>query len=95
MKPLRFAAAIASVGVSLLAPAGALAAGSTTTSSQITPTAPSRLTTTTPAATATSGGTATPAGTLPNTGYDLLPETVAGIALVGAGVGLRLRRSRT
>ena len=68
-------------------PFGALAAGSTTTtSSQITPTAPSRLTTTT---------TAAPAGSLPNTGYDLLPETLLGLTLVGAGVGLRLRRARS
>lgn len=72
-------------------PAGVLAAGSTTTtSSQITPTAPSRLTTTSPAAT----GTTSQRGTLPNTGYDLLPETLLGLALVGTGVGLRLRRAR-
>jgi hypothetical protein len=91
MKSLRFAAAIASVGISLATPAWALAAGSTTTtSSQITPTAPSRLTTT--SATATS--TTTQAGTLPNTGYDLLPETILGLTLVGAGIGLRLRRAR-
>ena len=72
-------------------PVGAIAAGSTTTtSSQITPTAPSRLTTTMPAATTT----AEPRGSLPNTGYDLLPETLLGLTLVGAGVGLRLRRAR-
>jgi hypothetical protein len=34
-------------------------------------------------------------GSLPNTGYDLLPETVLGLTLVGAGVGLRLRRARS
>ncbi len=91
VKSLRFAAAIAWVGVSLAMPAGAVAAGSTTTtSSQITPTAPSRLTTTT----ATATGTTTPRGSLPNTGYDLLPETVLGLVLVGAGVGLRLHRAR-
>jgi hypothetical protein len=91
VKSLRFAAAIASVGISLAMPAGALAAGSTTTtSSQITPTAPSRLTTTSATATST-----TSRGTLPNTGYDLFPETVLGLALVGAGVGLRLRRARS
>ena len=68
-------------------PVGALAAGSTTTtSSQITPTAPSRLTTTT---------TAAPSGSLPNTGSDLLPETLLGLTLVGAGVGLRLRRAHS
>ena len=73
-------------------PAGVLADGSTTTtSSQITPTAPSRLTTT--SATATS--TASPSGSLPNTGYDLLPETLLGLTLVGAGVALRLRRARS
>lgn len=91
VKSFRFAAAIASVGVSLAMPAGVLAAGSTTTtSSQITPTAPSRLTTTSPAATSTTSQR----GTLPNTGYDLLPETLLGLVLVGTGVGLRLRRAR-
>lgn len=75
-------------------PAGALASGSTTTtSSQITPTAPARLTT---SATTTSTATTTaPGGALPNTGYDLLPETLLGLTLVGAGVGLRLRRARS
>lgn len=73
-------------------PVGALAAGSTsTTSSQITPSAPSRLTTTTPAGSTT----AAPRAPLPNTGYDLLPETLLGLTLVGAGVGLRLRRARS
>jgi LPXTG-motif cell wall-anchored protein len=68
-----------------------MAAGSTTTtSSQITPTAPSRLTTTGDATTTTPQH-----GPLPNTGYDLLPETVLGLALVGAGVVLRVRRTRT
>lgn len=79
-------------------PAGALAAGSTTTtSSQITPSAPSRLTTTTPPATTAPSATTTaaPRGPLPNTGYDLLPETLLGLTLVGAGVGLRLRRARS
>jgi hypothetical protein len=91
VKSFRFAAAIASVGVSLAMPAGAVAAGSTTTTaSQITPTAPSRLTSTTPAPAA-----AGPHGTLPNTGYDLLPETLLGLTLLGAGVGLRLRRARS
>lgn len=92
MKSFRFAAAIASVGVSLAMPAGAPAAGSTTnTSSQITPTAPSRLTT----STATSTSRTPERGTLPNTGYDLLPETVLGLTLVGAGVVLRVRRTRS
>jgi hypothetical protein len=94
----RFAAAIASVGVLLVTPAGALASGSTTTtSSQITPTAPSRLTTTSATATtvtSSSAGTTGHSATLPNTGYDLLPETLIGFALVGVGVGLKLRRSR-
>lgn len=99
VKSLRFAAAIASVGVSLSLPAGAVAAGSTTTtSSQITPTAPSRLTTTAAAVTTTTTPPATTTsaqrGPLPNTGYDLLPETLLGICLVGAGVGLRVRRAR-
>lgn len=90
MKSFRFAAAIASVGVSLAMPVGAVAAGSTTsTTSQITPTAPSRLTPTSASATG-----AAPRGSLPNTGYDLLPETVLGLTLVGAGIGLRLRRAR-
>jgi hypothetical protein len=90
VKSLRFAAAIASVGISLAMPAGALATGSTTTtSSQITPTAPSRLTTTPATTTST-----TSQGALPNTGYNLLPETVLGLTLVGAGIGLRLRRAR-
>jgi len=79
-----------------MTPAGALAAGSTTTtSSQITPTAPARLTT--PSATpttVTSTSTDNRSATLPNTGYDLLPETLIGVALVGVGVGLRFRRSR-
>ena len=90
VKSFRFAAAIASVGVSLVMPVGAVAAGSTTTTtSPITPSAPSRLTTTSPTATSQQRGS------LPNTGYDLLPETVLGLTLVGAGVGLRLRRART
>jgi LPXTG-motif cell wall-anchored protein len=44
----------------------------------------------------TSSSTATTghSTTLPNTGYDLLPETLIGFALVGVGVGLKLRRSR-
>ncbi|MGH2863462.1 MAG: hypothetical protein ACRDLT_18450 [Solirubrobacteraceae bacterium] len=72
-------------------PVGAVAAGSTTTtSSQITPSAPSRLTTTSATVTTTPQR-----GSLPNTGYDLLPETVLGLVLVGAGVGLRLRRVRS
>ena len=76
-------------------PVGALAAGSTTTtSSQITPTAPSRLTTTSVTTPATATSTTRQGGTLPNTGYDLLPETLLGLTLVGAGVGLRLRRAR-
>ena len=96
VKSLRFAAAIASVGVSLAMPAGSLAAGSTTTtSSQITPTAPSRLTTTTATTPATATSSTAQGGTLPNTGYDLLPETVLGLTLVGAGVALRLRRARS
>jgi hypothetical protein len=97
----RFAAAIASVGILLATPAGALAGGSTTTtSSQITPTAPSRLTTTSTTPTTPTTVTSSPTGTtghgatLPNTGYDLLPETLIGFALVGVGVGLKLRRSR-
>jgi hypothetical protein len=91
VKSFRFAAAIASVGISFAMPTGALAAGSTpTTSSQITPTAPSRLTATTPG-----HGARTPRGPLPNTGYDLLPETLLGLTLVGAGAGLRLRRARS
>jgi hypothetical protein len=72
-------------------PAGALAAGSTSTSSQITPTAPARLTTTA----ATTTRSAAQRGTLPDTGYELLPETVLGLTLVGVGVGLRVRRART
>lgn len=99
VKTSRFAAAIVSIGISLATPAGALAAGSTSTSSQITPTAPSRLTTTatttTENTTTAATGTTPQRGTLPNTGYDLLPETLLGVLLVGAGVGLRLRRSRT
>jgi LPXTG-motif cell wall-anchored protein len=59
-----------------------LAAGSP--SSQLTPTAPSRLST----------PKSTTSGSLPNTGLNLLPETIAGVALLGAGVGLRARRSR-
>ena len=97
----RFAAAIASVGILLSLPAGALASGSTTTSSQITTTPPPRLTTTAPTittaaptVTAPSSGTTTRATTLPNTGYDLLPETLIGFALVGVGVGLKMRRTR-
>lgn len=89
MKSFRFAAAIASVGVSLVMPVGAVAAGSTTTTSPITPSPPSRLTTTSPTVTSQQRGS------LPNTGYDLLPETVLGLTLVGAGVGLRLRRARS
>jgi hypothetical protein len=97
VKSFRFAAAIASVGVSLAMPVGAVAAGSTTsTSSQITPTAPSRLTTTsaTPTTTSATPTSTAPRGSLPNTGYDLLPETLLGLTLLGAGVGLRLRRAR-
>ncbi len=90
-------------------PAPALAAGHPTaahTTPQITPTAPSRLTTSTssttttgaPAATTTTGtgtGTSTvPSGNLPNTGLNLLPETVAGLLLLATGVGMRVRRSR-
>jgi hypothetical protein len=94
----RFAALIASVGILFTVPAGALASGSTTTtSSQITPTAPSRLTTSSPTVTTVSSdstGTTGHATTLPNTGYDLFPETLIGFVLVGVGVGLKLRRSR-
>ncbi len=91
MKPFRFAAAIASVGISLATPAWASAAGSTTAASQITPTPPSRLTTT-----STTPVTVTqhPA-TLPNTGYDLVPETALGLVLIGTGMGVFVRRSRT
>jgi hypothetical protein len=66
-----------------------MAAG-TTSSSQISPTAPSRLST----KPATDSATTAHAGTLPNTGYDLLPETALGLALVATGVGLRVRRAR-
>jgi hypothetical protein len=93
----RFAATIASVGILLAMPSAALASGSTTTtSSQITPTAPSRLTTTSATVTTVTGSTGTtgPTAALPNTGYDLLPETLIGFALVGVGLGVKLRRSR-
>lgn len=83
-------------------PAGAMAGGSTTasqgsttTSSQITTTPPPRLTTTAATVTTSSGGATTGTGTLPNTGYDLLPETLIGFALVAVGIGLKLRRSGT
>jgi len=58
-------------------PSEALASGSST--SQITQKAPSRL-------------SKAQQGNLPMTGSDLLPEAVVGLALVGAGVGLRVRR---
>jgi hypothetical protein len=82
VKPIRLTALIVAAAISVAIPAGASAAS--TTSSQITPTAPARLTTT----------TATSSAPLPNTGLNLLPETVAGIILVFTGVGMRLRRSR-
>ncbi len=105
---LRLVATTASVAVALTLPAGALAAADLSTQaqsptrSQITPTAPSRLTTTTSSAAATttaasqssSDTTATEAGTLPNTGFDLLPETLAGVVLLGTGLALRVRHSR-
>jgi hypothetical protein len=65
--------------------------GQTSTVSQITPTAPSRLSSTTTTNTTTTGS---PDGTLPDTGLDLLPETLMGCALVLIGAGLRYRRSR-
>lgn len=59
------------------APAPALAASSAT--SRLTAKPPSRL-------------ARTQHGNLPMTGTDLLPETLVGLALLGAGVGLRARR---
>ncbi|HUY58333.1 MAG TPA: hypothetical protein VMV16_01365 [Solirubrobacteraceae bacterium] len=104
MKSVRFAAAIAATGVALAVPAGASASGATSTSaSQITPSAPARLSTTktvqAPATTtktmqASATTSTAQSGTLPNTGLDLLPETVLGVALVGVGVGLRVHHSR-
>jgi hypothetical protein len=82
VKSVRLAALIVTCAIGVAAPGQALAAGSP--SSQITPTAPSRLSTPKPAA----------SGTLPNTGLNLLPETIAGAALLAAGVGLRARRVR-
>jgi hypothetical protein len=82
VKTVRLAALIATCAVSAAVPSQALAAGSP--SSQITPTPPSRL----------SPPKSTTPGSLPDTGLNLLPETIAGVALLGAGVGLRARRSR-
>jgi LPXTG-motif cell wall-anchored protein len=65
--------------IAAAAPTQALAAGTST--SQITPTAPSRL-----------DQSSQQRGQLPMTGANLLPETLIGVTLVGAGVGLRARR---
>jgi hypothetical protein len=65
--------------------------GKTSTVSQITPTAPARLSPTTTVMTSTTGSSN---GTLPNTGLNLLPETLMGCALLLVGAGLRYRRSR-
>jgi LPXTG-motif cell wall-anchored protein len=81
VKSVRLATIIAAAAVSVTLPGQALAAGSP--SSQITSTAPARLT-----------QTRTTSAALPNTGLNLMPETVVGLALLGAGVGLRARRSR-
>jgi len=89
VKPIRPALILATAALAAV-PVPALAAGAP--SSQITPTAPSGLTT--PTTATTPGVTTTTSGNLPNTGLNLLPETVAGLALVGAGIGLRARRSR-
>ncbi len=62
--------------------------GQTSTVTQITPTAPSRLSSTTTSTTGPAGGT------LPDTGLNLLPLTLIGCALVLLGAGLRYRRSR-
>ena len=86
MKSIRIATPIVALVIAVAAPAQALASGPG--SSQITPTAPSRLTTT------TTTPTSTTAGSLPDTGLNLMPETVAGLALLGVGVGLRTRRFR-
>lgn len=83
MRKFRLAAATALVAISLTVPAWALGAGSASTTSQITPTAPARLTSTPPKT-----------GQLPDTGYDLLPETALGLLLLGAGLAVRLRHSR-
>lgn len=93
MKSARLTALIATAAVSLATPAGALAAGhptaahqaTTRTTSQISKTAPSRLGHH-PGHKHTSP--------LPDTGLNLLPETVAGLLMLSAGVGLRAHRSR-
>ncbi len=100
MKRLRFAAALGCISAVLATPGAALAgsptsttvyvAGQVSTVSQITPTAPSRLS----SITTTTSKTRSPDGTLPDTGLDLLPETLLGCALVLVGAGLRYRRSR-
>lgn len=104
MSTVRLAAALACISAALALPAAAFAGsstskdtptsttvyvgGQTSTVSQITPTAPSRLSSTTTSTTGSSGGT------LPDTGLNLLPETLMGCALVLVGAGLRYRRSR-
>jgi hypothetical protein len=95
--PRRAAALIVTIQV-LLSAAPALAAGAPP--ARLSPTAPSWLQ---PASTApgsaTGAGSSTTASTapetattaqLPRTGIDLMPEVVAGVALFGAGLGLRL-----
>lgn len=75
---VRGIAAIITTVIAIAAPAAAQAAG--VAPSQITAKAPSRL------------DTNRQTGNLPMTGANLLPETLIGVGLVGAGVGLRVRR---
>jgi hypothetical protein len=95
VKSARLTALIVSAAIFLALPALALAAGhptaapavntgtSTSTTSQLTSTAPARL---------TNHPGHKSSATLPNTGLNLLPETIAGVLLLGAGIGLRARR---
>jgi hypothetical protein len=61
----------------------------TSTTPAVTSTTPA-VTSTTPAVTSTTAS-ATPNGDLPYTGLNLLPETIAAVALILGGILLRLR----
>jgi hypothetical protein len=107
VKVIRSAAVIGITILALMVPAIASAGARAGSPSRLSRTAPSRLASSAQDTQTSDRGkdphpgprhhdpavAADPSGDLPYTGLNLLPETLLGVALLGAGIILRLRRA--